>query len=200
MTGLPPRPDPYTGQPLPPAAPFEFRSHGRARTSRSQTPRPPDGHGPVLEHYCRRWAWFIWLAAPVPIVFLLTAGIWYSGFAILSRWFTWIFLVSYLLFVGYTGRSDVVSAGADWVRFNRRWVRTYELTRVRYLPVGQGFSCELVLADNERSVTIPVKFLQANKQLWNYVYLGIRHSAANGAELTHTARSHFPELTSEQAH
>lgn len=189
---LPPPPDPYTGEPRPPAAPAQFRGDGGAEKTPSQVPKAPDGKGPVLEYY-RESARTVWLSAPAPIVILLIALIAYGGLEILTYWPLWILLGGYLAFLAYKGRSDVLTAGAAWVQFNGEWVRTYELTHIRYRPLGQ-IEFELVLQDRDNSVGIPINIIQCNKRLWDYVYLGMRYSANNGAELTRAIRSQFPEL------
>ncbi len=60
-------------------------------------------------------------------------------------------------------------------------------------PVTWGHNLELT--DREHRVVVaPLNIIQANNQLWDYVYLSIRHSATHGAQLNRTARAQFPDL------
>ncbi|MFD0918186.1 hypothetical protein ACFQ16_00370 [Saccharopolyspora rosea] len=195
MPGLPPRPDSQTGQPRPPAAPVQYRG-GEAEKTPSRVPDPPEGQGPVLECY-RESKRSVWLSAPIPIVLLLVVFILDSGFEALTYWFTWAILIPYFAFLVYKGRSDVLTAGADWVQFKGHWVRTYELISVKYAVRGQGLSHEVVLTDRNGGIGIPLRLIQSNPRLWDYVYLGIRHSVANGAKTNAALRNAFPELATD---
>src|SRR5437763_15582668 len=58
MGGLPPRPDPETGELRPPAAPVQH--HGTAaEKAPSRLPDPPERQGPVMEYYreSKRCVW-----------------------------------------------------------------------------------------------------------------------------------------------
>ncbi|MEV4643639.1 hypothetical protein [Saccharopolyspora sp. NPDC049357] len=72
-------------------------------------------------------------------------------------------------------------------------MRIYELTSINYVGRGSGTSFAVVLKDRERSVELPLHIVQANKQLWDLVYLGMRYSATNGAEVNRAMRSQFPD-------
>jgi hypothetical protein len=142
----------------------------------------------------------VWLAAPVPVMVLLGAFVLYGGLVVLTYWFIWVLLAGYLVFLIHHGRSEVTTAGTDWVRSNRHWVRTYELTSIRCEPRGGGSSFALVLKDRERRVELPLHVVQANKELWDLVYLGMRYSVANGAETNRSARATFPDFASDAPH
>ena len=189
---LPPRPDPETGEPQPPEAPAQ-NPEGYNERKPSRLPAPPKRHGPVLAYYRASRA-AVWLTAPVLVAVILIALVLHSGFIALTYWPIWLLLGAYFVFTVYSGRAEVVTAGADWVmKFGRHWVNTYELTSIQYKSRGaNGF--ELVLIDGDRKVSLKPYLVQANRKLWNYVYLGMRHSAANGAEVDRAARSFFPEL------
>jgi hypothetical protein len=173
---LPPTPDPETGEPKPPAAPTQH-AEGYNERKPSRVPTPPPGHGPI------------------PAAIVLIAGIWRSGFDALTDWVLWVFVIPVYAWSVYVGRANVVSAGTDWVMCRKYWVRTYELTSIRLVSRGVN-GAALRLADSERSVDMPLSLVQSNRELWNYVYLGMRYSAANGAEVNRAARNTYPELPS----
>lgn len=195
---LPPRPDPRTGEPRPPAAPTQHAEGYNERTP-SRDPAPPKGQSPVLE-YSRESRLAAWLTAPVPVVVILAALVVPSGFHALTYWPIWLLLAAYFAFLVYASRSEVLTAGADWMKFRKRWVRTYELTSIRLVPRGAN-GHELILEDSDgRAVGITPYLLQANRRLWDLVYLGMRYSAANGANIDRTARGAFPEVAAASLH
>ncbi|MEV0701174.1 hypothetical protein AB0I53_25155 [Saccharopolyspora sp. NPDC050389] len=160
----------------------------------SRLPDAPEGQGPTLEFF-RESKLGVWLSAPVPIVIVLVLAVLYGGLVVLTYWFIWVLMAAYFIFLVYTGRSDALAAGADWVRFNKYWVRTYELTSIRYVGRGSGTSFALELSDSERRVELPLHVVQSNRRLWDLVYLGMRYSAASGAQVNRAMRSQFPELS-----
>lgn len=189
---LPPRPDAQTGEPRPPAAPTQH-AEGYNERKPSRVPRPPKGQSPVLEYY-RASRLSVWLTAPVPVVVIVVALVLHSGIHALGYWQIWLLLAGYFAFLIYASRSEVVTAGADWVRFRRHWVRTYELTSIRLVARGAN-GHDLVLEDRDgRAVGAKPYLFQANRRLWDLVHLGMRHSAANGAEVNRPARGTYPEV------
>lgn len=91
-------------------------------------------------------------------------------------------------------RVGTISAGADWVRGGRKhWINTCELARINLRTYASN-QPGLVLADQERTVEIDLGLLQYERKVWDYVHLGMRHSAANGAELDRNTRATFPEI------
>lgn len=196
MHQLPPAPDPQTGEPKPPDSPFQ-QQHDLGDRTPSRVPDPPEGQGPVLACH-REPALAVWLSAPVPPLLLLVIFVLTNGLVALTYWFTWVILFAYFAFLVYRGRSDVLTSGADWVKYRNTWVRTYELVRIHYTPAAQGMRHDVVLDESDHGVVIPVKVLQSNKQPWNYVHLGMRHSVANGAKVTRSARNQFPELYADE--
>ena len=193
-TELPPKPDRETGEPRPPAAPLEHSSDGFPAKAPSRLPKPPEGQGPALEYY-RESARSVWLGGLIPAGLILALAVWHSGSIAFSQWFVWLIIGAVYAFVVYRGRATSLTAGAEWVRINRHWVHLYELTRIHYVITAQGAGRELSLGDRHGGITVPLNVLQSNKRLWDLVYLGMRHSVANGAEVTRTARAQFPELT-----
>ncbi|MFD0919055.1 hypothetical protein ACFQ16_04790 [Saccharopolyspora rosea] len=192
MEKLPTQPDAQTGEPRPPAAPTQH-AEGYNERKTSRIPPPPKGQGPVLEWY-RDSRLASWLGGLVPAGAIFVAGIWHSGLPAVTSWALWVFVVAAYAFGFYASRRDVVTAGSDWLRYSKHWVRTYELTSIRLVPRGAN-GHELVLEDAEgRAVGITPRLLQANRRLWDLVYLGMRYSAANGANIDRTARGAFPEV------
>lgn len=194
MTDLPPKPDAETGEPRPPTAPTQFGEADNDQRA-GTPPAPPVGQSPTLEYYrtSRKEAT---LGTAVGVVFLLLIAVWNDGsINALAEWYIWPWVLLWIGWYVYASRHrDLVRAGVDWVGGKKAWVRTYELAKIRYLPRGAG-GTDLELTDSSgRTLLIKLNEIQSNHQLWNYVYLGMRHSAAGGAELNHTARVQFPEL------
>lgn len=104
-----------------------------------------------------------------------------AGFEWITEWFAWLFVVGFGAVGYFTVTSGTCAAGAEWFFHNRRWVRQYELSSVR---VRMRFSKRyLHLLDRDsRKLVIFIDDVQENQRLWDLVYNGIRHSAANGAE------------------
>lgn len=188
---LPPRPDRETGQPVPPDAPTQTAEGFNEKTP-SRVPAAPPGHGPVLVQY-RQKRYLAWLSGLIPVVVLSVAFIAHSGLSAVTIWPLWILLAIAYAWTVYVARANVVTAGSDWVRCRKYWVNTYELTKIHARAYGAN-EPTLTLEDGERSVEMPISLIESNRTLWNYVYLGMRHSAANGAEVTLPARGTWPEL------
>jgi hypothetical protein len=189
--GLPPRPDPQTGKPIPPAAPTQHPEGYKEKNPRF--PAPPPGMGPTLAVYCQKLL-VSWASGFIPVVVLTVAGILYGGFEVLTLWTVWTILAIVYAWTVFIMRINTVSAGADWVRGGRKhWVKIYELTQIHLRNHGSN-QPGLFLADQERTVEIPLGVLQYERNVWNFVHLGMQHSAANGAELDANARATFPEI------
>jgi hypothetical protein len=58
----------------------------------------------------------------------------------------------------------------------------YELRSIRVMNSPRGRALRIVGPDRQR-LTLPFGMLEANQQLWDLVYNGIRHSEAAGAEI-----------------
>ncbi|SFS55671.1 hypothetical protein [Saccharopolyspora flava] len=75
-----------------------------------------------------------------------------------------------------------LTAGADWLRVNRRWVDTYDLAEIRLSGTLKGWT--LHLTDRRgREVRSYIATVETNRQLWALVYNGMVHSVQNGASL-----------------
>ncbi len=98
----------------------------------------------------------------------------------MTVWPMWLVVLSpvplWLLF----RHVEIIAAGADWLLWKKKWVRTYDLAKVKLSPRGAQFN--LVLTDREgRKLSIPWLQLCYNRELWDLVYNGILHSAHNGS-------------------
>ena len=181
-TDLPPRPDPQTGKPRPPAAPRDFT--GRDKDLAWNTwfaPRAPPGRGPRLEqHKESRRGGII-----TTVVFLVIMAGWATLMSLGFDWMTQLW--SWAIVLGVPAASYIFSrgancaVGADWFANGPRWVDLYELLTVTIqMKPLQGRQLRLI-DQNHRKVTIMLEEAQRNPELWNLVYNGIRHSVANGA-------------------
>lgn len=185
---LPPRPDPQTGQPMPPHAPGFIGTTAPDPRGRildpAQAPAPPPGQGQVLAWYksSRRGA----LLLAVGIFALITAGVFAAqGFSI--RWMTiwWIWpLIGLFSVGGYFTRSMVeVSAGADWLQYRRHWVKTYDLANVTTYYRGNNYWIRLHDRDGH-AINVSVSHIQENREVWDLLYNGILHSVITGGAET----------------
>ncbi|MDQ3276668.1 MAG: hypothetical protein M3Q39_16960 [Actinomycetota bacterium] len=103
-----------------------------------------------------------------------------GGFDWMGTWWFWSLVLwplpAYLLW----RRVEIIAAGADWLLWKTKWVRTYDLAKVKLSPRGAQFN--LILTDREgRKLSIPWLQLCYNRALWDLVYNGILHSAHNGS-------------------
>ncbi|QGK68979.1 hypothetical protein GIY23_04995 [Allosaccharopolyspora coralli] len=134
-----------------------------------------------------------WLTALAPPFVLAVALYLYGGLWALSLWPNWVLIGGLFVYLVYASRAEVVTAGADWLKIGKHWVKTYELTGIEYQPRGMN-GYELVLSDETRTVRFTPRLIQANRKIWDLVHLGMRYSVANGAELNNDARAAFPEI------
>lgn len=186
---LPPRPDPRTGLPRPPDAPVEGESNKGAAPERGKHKAtylpPPDGMGPTLEGYRVPWteglSAGLWLAGLVMAFLCLLA--WASSGNPLNWagvWYIWVivglsFAVQAVFLPGKT-----TACGSDWLMRNgKRWVKTYELCKVKLSKYAGGYHLELM--DNDgRELSINLRRIQDLPYIWDYTYLGILHSVVYG--------------------
>ncbi|WP_156096154.1 hypothetical protein [Amycolatopsis jejuensis] len=85
-------------------------------------------------------------------------------------------------------KEEGAAAGAEWVMFNRAWVRLYELTSVRAYSYGNTLNIHLVDHDG-RKLQTSIDRLQDDRRIWDLTYNGILHSIVkNGADSNQLAR------------
>lgn len=191
---LPPKPDPYTGEPRPPHAPAyrgDDDDNAKTReTSPSRKPEAPPNQGPVLAWYqaTKRHAWsvFFWGVGIIVVGAMLVSWLRSGGNPLVGffqYWEPWVAVVVFAAPLGLSVRKDKCSAGAEWVRGKSKWVRLYELTSIKVKYYGDG-STELHLDDRDgRHLEIDRKMLCSDQLIWDLVYNGILHSAVQGAEV-----------------
>ena len=186
--GLPPKPDPMTGRPRPPRGPAAVKGTRKASPARDDAlvgaPPPPPDQGPVLAWYRSSRSYVIQLGI---LGFIVTAVLLSArdGFHFhwVKYWWAWLILVLAGVLIGLTQRKGLeCSAGVEWVRGRKTWVRTYELVKVK-LSVGVGqFYLSMQDCDG-RSMSLAVAALQEDPLMWDLVYNGVLHSViAGGAE------------------
>lgn len=176
-SALPPIPDRESGEPRPPQAPtIGIPGAGDSETDERHRPKPPPGQGPVLEWYLGSWRQvrFVVIVWPLVMGTVLTAGA--GAFWWVGEWWAWLFVILPVGLFGWYEKVRNMSAGADWLVMNRKWVRTYELVAVNVTPAGIKYDLEL--KDTEgRWMHASMPNLQSNPALWALVYNGILHSA-----------------------
>jgi hypothetical protein len=185
---LPPKPDPETGLPEPPRAPGLTSSKlGKPDPARvtdpAHAPEPPRGQGPVLAWYqpSERGALTVgaWGFALMVVGVTLLQGF---SIAWMRFWWAWVGLLVFAALIYLTQRAGRCSAGAEWVRGRKNWVRTYELTKVKasFSPSGT----QLTMRDQDgRTLSISLSRLKDDRKIWDLVYNGILHSViAGGAD------------------
>lgn len=95
----------------------------------------------------------------------------------------WIFVAAPPVLWYFLGRRTGISAGADWFAVKGGHVDVYELTKVRIVGTSGGLSWDLELADRKGTeLSINLREIQANRDLWDLVYNGIAHSVNRGAK------------------
>jgi hypothetical protein len=184
FAGLPPRPDPATGIPRPPAAPLES-DDPPAEPARCRIPAgasPPEGEGPVLESYeqsrTERLKMGILFGAIVMVPLTIRDG----GLGWMGIWQFWLAVALGPLFCLFQPR-DRLAAGAEWLRVGRTHLRVYELVSVKVTGTASGVSWSLDLKDAKGAdVALSLFLIQRNPRLWDLVYNGIRYSVRSGAK------------------
>lgn len=177
---LPPMPDRDSGLPRPPHAPlWPSWQPGESETHPRHRPTAPAGQSEVLEFYKSSSAQ-AWITGLIGVVFCFIVGsLFDEGFGWMGDWWFWLLVLwplpAYLLW----RRTEVIAAGADWLLWKKKWVKTYDLAKVKLSPRGAQFN--LILTDREgRKLSIPWLQLCYNRALWDLVYNGMLHSANNG--------------------
>jgi hypothetical protein len=202
---LPPVPDP-SGQPRPPAAPrVEGAWHGeryqltvRHHQVADQLFVGPTGQRhPLLESVGarppsgRRTAAFGAVYAVLPVTVLIAILLWFTtdGGAGVYLILVAVAAVVALLFFwrNASGATVVLRAGARAVAEvdidgSGLELPLYELRSISVRDTSRGNALRIV-GPNKQRLTFPFGLLEANPQLWDLVYNGIRHSEAAGAEI-----------------
>lgn len=124
----------------------------------------------------------------------MTAFVLHGGLSAFAKWPLWVLVAILYAWSVYVQRANRVAAGANWLSIRQHWVKTYELTEIAYNTYGTNQPCLMLQDADDRNVEIPIGTVEGDRTVWNYVYLGMRHSAAHGATLNRNARNAYPEL------
>lgn len=206
--GLPPRPDPDTGEPFPPHAPAYTGSDQSGSSEPGLAsgpfgpPAPPRGKGPPL-------AWHRDTALSNVFNYFLAAAILAIGIAAISLlrgdafgdglryWQVWIIIVvgAWLMAAPLTFNS--MSAGADWLQWGVRSSILYRKQRIGVINFynitsisssGAGATVYLRFEDSGGNVLFRMLHdLQKSRKIWDLFYNGVLHSVANGADIDYMA-------------
>ncbi|WP_216207018.1 hypothetical protein [Amycolatopsis aidingensis] len=204
---LPPRPNPDTGEPLPPHAPgYSGPDHPgnnpRLAGPMFGPPEPPPGMGPCLAWHrdditgnIRRYIVALAILALGSSVLSLLRGDTFGD--ALTYWPVWIVIVVFAYLMSDPLTFKTMSAGADWLQWGtrKRWYhRTPRAGHVKFYDLvsitasGSGITIYLRLEDTEGNVLYRMPHaLQQNRHIWDLLYNGILHSVANGAEIDNLA-------------
>jgi hypothetical protein len=203
---LPPVPD-ASGQPRPPAAPrvegpwpgerYRLQAHHHQVADRLFVARTGQGP-PLLETVAvarppGRWRTAALGAAyaVLPVTVVIAITLWFTaedragaylimaavvaGAAVLAFWYN----ASDPTVVLRAGARAVAEVDTDGDGTD---LPLYELRSIRVTDSPRGPALRLV-GPNKQRLTLPFGMLEANQQLWDLVYNGIRHSEAAGAEI-----------------
>ncbi|WP_406692868.1 hypothetical protein REH65_14840 [Saccharopolyspora sp. ID03-671] len=187
-----------TGLPRPPRGPLPRGWRGpeeNSKRSLARIPYPPEGFGPLLESFRPTFAssytiGFGWSLSGIALMTLGSFGFWW-----MHTWWLWLGIVPWP-FVSVLVRSRIrISAGADWLMCGKSGpVHLYELTVIN-LEGDDEDNRVLKLEDRQgKQVSVKLRHLQYNRELWDLVYLGLLHSVQAGPARTNTTASHHLDL------
>lgn len=109
------------------------------------------------------------------------------GISWMSTWWLWLFIAWPPFVFYFIGKSVGISAGADWFAVKTGYVETYELAQVKVVGTSGGLAWDLELKDKQgNELSINLREIQTNRDLWDLVYNGIVHSVQRGSAKTNT--------------
>ncbi|WP_158885025.1 hypothetical protein [Amycolatopsis anabasis] len=189
---LPPIPDPHSGEPRPPRAPVENpdkEPEAKQPFQSRKVLKGPTGGGPALEwHYGDR-SMQRWMSGILVAVCLIFATLKWGGLGWMSVWWLWLILAGIGLLGWILPQGHKIAAGSDWLNTRGGIVRIYELTEIKVtVNAAGGYGIELRDRSGGEADT-SLDFMHSNRDLWDLVYNGIRHSVASGASTNAMARS-----------
>lgn len=184
MPQVAPKPDKLTGEPRPPRAPVNttWKSEGKTDPDRAQFPPAPEGEGPVLEWYQDSPTEMVKAGMFLSVLVIIFGCIVDGGFGWMATWWLWLFVIWPPILFYFLGRSEGISAGAEWFATSRKsYVRLYELSSVKLEHSAAGQSMTLELRDIHGGFAgVSLRQVQRKRALWDLVYNGIAHSVLNG--------------------
>jgi hypothetical protein len=203
VKGLPARPDPDTGLPRPPRAPWfiggdrPYREDSNRERDPARAPSPPPGQGPVLAWYrqSRSGALIgtVMFGCLIGVLMAITRSIdW------VELWGVWVVIFLGMALMYAILRGERFSAGAEWLASKGKWVRVYELVEVTARTSGTGVY--VTLKDSGRR-EVEYKFADlsgSDRLLFDLTYNGILHSVIAGGAKTNpllhrTLKLPYPE-------
>ncbi|GEC07800.1 hypothetical protein SSP24_54550 [Streptomyces spinoverrucosus] len=202
---LPPVPS-LSGQPRPPTAPrvegsWDAGRH-RLTIAHRQTPGTILGlteHGdPLLETAAAhrppgglRTTALIVVYAVLPVTVVMTVTLWFTAYDRAEAYLIMVAVVGAFALLSFLSEvrdtTVVLRAGARAIAEvdsdgDGTELPLYELRAISVRNSLRGPALRLV-GPNKQRLTLPFGLLEANQQLWDLVYNGIRHSEAAGAEI-----------------
>lgn len=179
---IPPRPDPSTGAPRPPAAPTSFPTGEATPTNRQPRSHPPipTDRGALLEWYQGTTHTAIVFGVVMALLMGVLPTANSGSFHWMTAWWWWWLLMLGAGFIVYKAFSNIwVAAGASWAQTGKSWVDTYQLTSIKVGAAGANQM--LRLKDSAgREASFKLRDVQRNQALWDLVYNGILHSVSDG--------------------
>ena len=94
-----------------------------------------------------------------------------------TLWQAWLVIVLCVVAATLTIGSDRCSAGADWIRYRKSWVRTYELD-VIMIHYTRGRPTIRLTDHDKRMLDVEARYFWEDRLIWDLLHNGIRHSAA----------------------
>ncbi|GAB2669161.1 hypothetical protein GCM10027271_31240 [Saccharopolyspora gloriosae] len=189
MPEIAPKPNSLTGNPRPPRAPVSADYSGDVKNDpdRADYPAAPEGHGPVLEWHQGRASTSILGGFFLLLILFLFMCLRDWGISWMSTWWLWLFIAWPPFVFYFIGKSVGISAGADWFAVKTGYVETYELAQVKVVGTSGGLAWDLELKDKQgNELSINLREIQTNRDLWDLVYNGIVHSVQRGSAKTNT--------------
>ncbi|MBB5069976.1 hypothetical protein BJ969_003064 [Saccharopolyspora gloriosae] len=154
---------------------------------RADYPAAPEGHGPVLEWHQGRASTSILGGFFLLLILFLFMCLRDWGISWMSTWWLWLFIAWPPFVFYFIGKSVGISAGADWFAVKTGYVETYELAQVKVVGTSGGLAWDLELKDKQgNELSINLREIQTNRDLWDLVYNGIVHSVQRGSAKTNT--------------
>ncbi|WP_156365364.1 hypothetical protein [Sciscionella sediminilitoris] len=162
---------------------IEDRTH--VNDDEAVLPTPPEGRSRVLEYYKDskklRWATSFWLF--IGIIAFTSFGALGRGMS-LDFWVRYPYIILLPLLGGAVPlmftKHQIMTAGADWVQWGRKWVDLYDLGTINVIVAGESFALQ-VYDNSGRKAYLPVDQVQGNPKLWDLVYNGILYSVEHYA-------------------
>lgn len=209
FTELPPKPNPQTGEPFPPEAPYYAGPdlpEGQERKPMTGAPprqaNPPEGLGPALAW--RRYGakegvrGYLWALAILIVGITIVVFLQYHEFDWFLSWQIWLIITIGAYLMADPLARQTISAGADWVQWKRRpkwyqrrrdrgtFLRIYRLTKIEGYGAGAVLYVRIVDEDG-RGIDRTRTELHPDRRIWDLMYNGIQHSIANGCEINSLA-------------